>query len=103
MPSVQTLSLNQGETKSLEKGFYKGVAIDIPGAEVYVNGQWMVFDKKNMEAIMAQNPFTTKWRINGNMLRKYGYQQGDTVKGHILVVDDQWHGLSITKEIVVQM
>jgi hypothetical protein len=36
-------------------------------------------------------------------LRKHGYKQGDTVSGTILVVDDQWHGLTISKDFTVKV
>ena len=46
---------------------------------------------------------TLEWRINADLLRKYGYNPGDTITGRILVVDDQWHGLNITKEFTVKV
>ena len=103
MPAMQTLSITMKETKALEKGFYKGIVFDIPGAEVKINGQWTAFDEKNKELILAQNPFKLEWRINGDLFRLYGYKQGDTVKGQILVVDDEWNGLNIAKEITIQL
>lgn len=69
MPTTQLLSVNQGETKTLEKGSYKGIVFNIPGAEVNINGQWIAFGGKNKDAIMAQNPFSMKWRISGILLR----------------------------------
>ncbi len=102
MPTTQSLSVKQNETKSLEKGSYKGIVFNIPGAEVSINGQWITFDGKNRDEIMAQNPFSMKWRISGILLRKLGYKQGDTVKGKFLTIDDKWRGLSfLTKEFTV--
>ena len=104
MPSTQSLPVKQGETKSLEKGSYKGIVFNIPGAEVNINGQWIAFDDKNRDAIMAQNPFSMKWRIRGVLLRKLGYKQGDTVKGQFVTVNDKWSGLSfLTKEFTVTL
>ena len=74
MPTTQSLPVKQGETKSLEKGSYKGIVFNIPGAEVNINGQWIAFDDKNRDAIIAQNPFSMKWRISGVLLRKLGYK-----------------------------
>lgn len=104
MPTTQSLPVKQSETKSLEKGSYKGIVFNIPGAEVNINGQWIAFDGKNRDAIMAQNPFSMKWRISGVLLRKLGYKQGDTMKGQFVTVDDKWSGLSfLTKEFTVTL
>ena len=103
MPKTESLTVKQGETLSLDKGYYKGVAFMIPGSEVSVNGQWLAFSDKNKEQILAQNPMTLEWRINADLLRKLGYKQGDTVMGNILVVDDQWNGLTISKNFAVKV
>ena len=84
-------------------GGYKGLGFDIPGAEVLVDGQWMAYDAKNKDAILAQNPMTLSWRLNGDLLKKMGYTSGQTVDGQIITVDDQWNGLSLTKPISVQI
>ena len=42
-------------------------------------------------------------RINGEILRKYGYSFGQTILGKMLAVDDQWNGLSMEKEIAIQI
>jgi len=103
MPTAASLSVKQGEVTSLEKGYYKGIVFDIPGAEVNINGQWIAFTQANESLIKSQNPMTLQWRLNGDLLRKLGYKQGDTITGHILVVDDQWHGLTISKEFTVKV
>ncbi len=103
MPEAESLNVKQGEKVDLEKGYYHGVVYDIPGAEVYIDGEWIAFSDKNKDAIKAQNPMSLKWRLSGDLLRKMGYKQGGTVKGRILVVDDQWNGLTISKEITVKV
>ena len=103
MPTATPTNLNIDETITLEKGYYHGVIYQIPGAEVNINGQWIAFDNTNKGLILAQNPMTLQWRLNGEQLRKQGYKPGDTVNGQILVVDDQWNGLTINKEISVSM
>ena len=103
MPTVLPASIKTDETIALEKGYYHGVVFNIPGAEVNINGQWIAFDNTNKDLILAQNPMTLQWRLNGDLLNKYGYKPGDTVNGQILVVDDQWNGLTINKEISVSM
>lgn len=103
MPTVLPASIKTDETIALEKGYYHGVVFNIPGAEVNINGQWIAFDNTNKNLILAQNPMTLQWRLNGDLLNKYGYKPGDTVNGQILVVDDQWNGLTINKEISVSM
>ena len=98
MPTDLPASIKNGETVGLSKGYYHGLAFDIPGAEVKINGEWISFSDENKDLIFAQNPMTLQWRLNGELLNKYGYKQGDTVNGQILVVDDQWHGLTINKD-----
>ena len=97
------MSIKEDGSAVLEKGYYHGIVFDIPGAEVKVNGQWIAFSDKNKDLIKAQNPMTLEWRVNGDLLRKMGYKQGDTLTGHILAVDDQWHGLTITKDFTVEI
>ena len=103
MPTTASLSVKQGEATTLKKGYYHGVIFDIPGAEVKINGEWIAFTDNNKDLILAQNPMTLEWRINADLLRKLGYKQGDTVKGQILAVDDQWHGLTITNDFNVKI
>lgn len=98
MPSIPA-TISKGKTEALNRGYYHGVAFNMPGAEVYIGGEWIAYDNKNKEIIQAQNPFNLQWRLNGSILRKYGYKPGDTVKGTLIVVDDQWNGLNITKEV----
>ena len=103
MPTTESLSVKQGETLNLEKGYYHGVVFDIPGAEVLINGEWTPYNANNVALIKAQNPMTLEWRLNADLLRKLGYKQGDTLSGTILVVDDQWNGLNITKDFSVSL
>jgi hypothetical protein len=63
MPTVPT-SITEGKTAALQQGYYHGVVFNIPGAEVNINGEWVLFSKANQERIMSQNPFTLQWRIN---------------------------------------
>lgn len=79
----------------LTKGWYKGLIFNIPGAEVLVNGEWIPFTSDNASRIKAANPMTLEWRINGALLRKYGYTPGQTLQGQIITVDDQWNGLRL--------
>lgn len=103
MPLSLPTSINTTETVALDKGYYKGVIFSIPGAEVFINGGWIRFNDENKDLILAQNPMTLEWRINGTLLRKLGYKQGDTVKGQMIAVDDEWNGLNITKDISVRL
>lgn len=96
-------SISTGDIIDLNLGWYKGLVFDIPGAEALVDGQWMAYDAKNKDAILAQNPMTLSWRLNGDLLKKMGYTSGETVEGQIITVDDQWNGLSLTKPISVQI
>lgn len=102
MPTVPS-SISWSKTATLDKGFYHGVVFNIPGIEVNINGEWIALDGKNQTAIMAQNPLTLEWRLNGDLLRKLGYKQGDTITGQLIVTDDKWNGLNITKDISIQL
>ena len=103
IPTALPASIKTDETIALDKGYYHGVVYQIPGAEVNINGQWIAFSNNNKDVILAQNPMTLQWRLNGELLNKYGYKQGDIVNGQVLVVDDQWNGLTITKDISVSI
>ena len=98
MPLNLPANIKTDETIALDKGYYHGVIYQIPGTEVNINGQWIAFSDNNKDLILAQNPMTLEWRLNGELLNKYGYKAGDTVKGQIIVVDDMWNGLNITKD-----
>ena len=98
MPNSLPAQVSANGTAELNKGYYHGVVFNIPGAEVNINGQWTPFTQDNLSLIRAQNPMTLEWRLNGNLLRKLGYKVGDTVKGAVIVVDDQWHGLNIVND-----
>ena len=102
MPGISG-SISWSKTSALDRGYYHGVVFNIPGAEVKINGEWVPSTARTKTAIMAQNPLTLEWRLNGSLLRKLGYKQGDTVKGQLVVVDDQWNGLNITKDVSIQM
>lgn len=102
MPTVPS-SVSWSKTATLDKGFYHGMVFNIPGVEVKINGEWIALDGKNQTAIMAQNPLTLEWRLNGSLLRKLGYKQGDTITGQLIVTDDKWNGLNITKDISIQL
>ena len=102
MPTTPS-AVSTTENTSLSKGYYKGVIYQIPGAEVNINGEWIAFTQANESLIKVQNPMTLQWRLNGELLNKYGYKQGDIVNGQILVVDDKWNGLTIAKDFSVNI
>ncbi len=102
-PQNLPTTISSGETVNLDKGYYKGVLFSIPGAEVKVNGEWIAFDNKNKDAIMSQNPMNLEWRLNGDLLKKYGYTSGQTVEGQIITVDDKWGGLRLEIPMTIQM
>ena len=102
-PTSIPSSVSLSETVELLKGYYKGIIFDIPGAEVLVNGEWMSFDAKNKDLILSQNPMNLEWRLNGSLLRKYGYTPGQTIQGQIITVDDQWNGLRLENDFTIQV
>ena len=101
MPTDLPTTISWSQTADLSKGYYHGLAFDIPGAEVKVNGEWISFSDENKDAIFDQNPFTLEWRLNGDLLRKFGYKQGDTVKGKVIAIDDHWNGLNLPQDISI--
>ena len=88
-------SIQEGEFIRLTKEWYKGLLFAIPGAEVLINGEWISFTADNSSRIKSANPMNLEWRLNGNLLRKYGYSPGQTIQGQIITVDDQWNGLRL--------
>ena len=102
-PSTIPTSISLNETTELQKGYYKGVVFNIPGAEVMIGDEWIPFDSKNKDVILSQNPMNLEWRLNGTLLRKYGYTSGQTLQGQIITVDDQWNGLRLEKDITIQI
>ena len=103
MPKELPSTISLSQTADLSKGYYKGIIFDIPGAEVKINGEWIRYNAENTATILAQNPFTLEWRINGDLLRKLGYKQGDSLKGKIIAIDDLWSGLNLSQEIAIQI
>jgi hypothetical protein len=101
MPIDLPVNIKAGEAIALDKGYYHGLVFDIPGAEVDVNGEWKSFSDENKNLIFAQNPFNLEWRLNGGLLRSLGYKQGDTLKGKVIAVDDQWNGLSLSQDVSI--
>ena len=93
LPKDLPEEIKTSETLQLEKGYYKGVVFDIPGAEVLIDGEWTPYDQENADIIKAQNPFTLEWRLNGERLWQLGYAD-KTIEGTIITVDDQWKGLN---------
>ena len=103
IPKALPTAISAGETISLDKGYYKGVLFSIPGAEVKINGEWVAFDNKNRDVILSQNPMTLEWRLNGDLLKRYGYASGQTVEGQVITVDDNWGGLRLEVPMTVQL
>ena len=101
-PQNLPATISSGETVNLDKGYYKGVLFSIPGAEVKINGEWIAFDNKNQDLILSQNPMNLEWRLNGELLEKYGYASGQAVEGRIITVDDQWGGLRLEVPMSIQ-
>ena len=103
MPNDLPATISWNQATELGKGYYHGLAFDIPGAEVKVNGEWISFSDENKDAIFDQNPFTLEWRLNGDLLRKLGYKQGDTLKGKVIAIDDHWNGLNLSQNISITL
>ena len=102
-PQNLPTAISSSETLSLDKGYYKGVLFCIPGAEAKINGEWVPFDNKNKDVILSQNPMNLEWRLSGELIKKYGYNSGQTIEGQIITVDDQWGGLRLEVPMTVQL
>ena len=96
-------TINAWEIVTLDKSRYKWLVFDIPGAEVMIDGEWIPYSKGNEALVKSKNPMDLMWRINGVLLRKYGYLQGQTIQGQILTVDDQWNGLRLEKALAIRL
>ena len=72
-------------------------------SEVKVNDEWVAFDNKNKDKILAQNPMNLEWRLNGDLLRKMGYTSGQTVEGQVITVDDKWGGLRLEIPMTIKI
>ena len=103
MPNNLPKSVKAAGTASLSKGYYKGVIFDIPGAEVKIEGKWIAYNDQNKKIIKAQNPMNLEWRINGDLCKKMGYDSSQPITGSIIVVDDQWNGLNMTKDFSITL
>ena len=68
-----------------------------------IDGEWIPYSKGNEALVKSKNPMDLMWRINGVLLRKYGYLQGQTIQGQILTVDDQWNGLRLEKALAIRL
>ena len=103
MPLSLPVIVGEGPYVQLEKGFYKGVIFDIPGAEVNIDGVWVSAIATNQDRIKSQDPFTLEWRLNVPKLISMGYGNNSTITGHVIVVDDQFAGLNLEKEFKVKI
>ena len=103
MPAALPSAIGMGETLPLEKGLYKGILFDIPGAEALIDGEWLAYDAKNKDRIQKQNPMDLAWRLNGDLLRKLGYTPGQTLEGRVIAINDQWLSLRLDIPIKVQL
>ena len=102
-PKNLPATISTRETIPLDKGYYKGVIFSIPGAEVKIGDEWIAFDNRNKDAILSQNPMTLEWRLNGELLKKYGFTTGQTIEGQIITVDDKWNGLRLEVPMTVRV
>lgn len=103
MPQSLPTTVGEGPYVHLEKGFYKGIIFDIPGAEVYIDGEWIPADDTFKQFIKAQDPFTLEWRLNVPKLVSMGYSNNAIIPGRVIFVDDQFKGLNIIKDFSIKL
>ena len=61
MPKDIPSPIQPWQTIPLEKWYYKWVIFDIPGAEVLIDGQWLVFGEENKDRILSHNPMEMEY------------------------------------------
>ena len=103
MPQSLPETVGDGPYTQLEKGFYKGIIFDVPGAEVNIDGEWVTAGAVNEDRIKAQDPFKLEWRLNVPKLISMGYGNSDTITGRAILVDDQFAGMNIVKNFSVKL
>lgn len=102
MPTKLPSSIKSWETISLNKWYYKWVIFDIPWAEVKINWKWVAYTDSNKSQIKAQNPMNLEWRLNWDLCKKLWYSSSKPIQWKIIVVDDKWNGLNISKDISIK-
>ena len=102
MPTTPS-NINEWSTISLEKWFYKWVIFEIPWAEVNINWEWIPYNKENQSLIKNQNPFNLEWRLNWKLAKKMWYNQANSIKWKIIISDDKFNWLNITKDVSINI
>lgn len=102
MPTKLPTQIKEWETIPLNKWYYKWVIFDIPWAEVKINWEWVAYTNANKSIIQSQNPMNLEWRINGSLCAKMWYKSKN-LEWKIIVVDDKFHGLNITKDFSIKL
>ena len=102
MPTVPS-EITEWKTISLEKWFYKLIIFDIPWAEVYINGEWIRYNKENQSLIKSQNPLNLKWRLNWDLCKKMWYNKNNPIKWKIIMSDNNFNWLNITKDVTINI
>jgi len=104
LPNDLPTQISSWEIIPLNKWFYKWVIFDMPWAEVYINGQWIAYNKVNQTTIKSQNPFHLEWRLNWDLCKKMWYNDSKTILWKIIAVDDNWKGLkNMSKTISIHV
>ena len=92
MPKELPTNISLNQTAELSKGYYHGLAFDIPGAETSVEvtkvGGKKINLKKNFKV------YVVAVKKDGSNVQELA----NTITGHIIAVDDQWNGLSLSQD-----
>ena len=102
MPTTPS-DINEWSIISLEKWFYKWVIFEIPWAEVNINWEWIPYNKENQSLIKSQNPFNLEWRLNWKIAKKMWYNQTNPIKWKIIISDDKFNWLNVTKDVSINI
>ena len=102
MPTDLPSSIQSWQIINLNKWYYKWVIFDIPWAEVKIDWQWVEYSEKNKSLIKSQNPMNLQWRLNGDLCKKYKWEDID-IKWKIRVVDDKRNGLNIENNVNINI
>ena len=102
IPTAIPTNIKSWEIIQLNKWYYKWIIFDIPGAEVKINWQWIVYNDNNKSLIKSQNPFNLEWRINWNLCKKMWYLWKN-ITGKVIAVDDKRNWLNIDNNFSVSV
>lgn len=102
MPTDLPTQINSWENIDLNTWYYWWVIFDIPWTEVYINWQWIPYNDENKSLIRSHLPKLGEWRLNWDLCKKMWYKWKN-IQWKIIVVDNNWNSLNISKQIRIEI